>query len=275
MTIYDYVVNIDNDGIFFCIPQDIACCSLMRLDMNSMDKLWELMVMMFKWQLFVADHPQTLMDITFRHLDGIARLIPEMRKSILVDATKQIIIEYWDQLNDNGKGMIVNNLKQWLKPFNTKISILMRLALQHNDASFVVTPINNEFYDHYSMNLGTNIYAKTAHLQSKDLSKATRPPSSPPSPVTTHEFDMLFDQLGIPSQGAITEASTDQKQVIKEQVPNMLSLSEMLGDVTVRVNNEEREEEQEEDTQGTTLLEMFMKSLNEGQTSSSEFGDLV
>lgn len=245
----------------------------MRLDMNSMDKLWELMVMMFKWQLFVADHPQTLMDITFRHLDGIARLIPEMRKSILVDATKQIIIEYWDQLNDNGKGMIVNNLKQWLKPFNTKISILMRLALQHNDASFVVTPINNEFYDHYSMNLGSNIYAKTAHLQSKDLSKATRPPSSPPSPVTTHEFDMLFDQLGIPSaQGVLSE--NDPKQVIKEHVPNMLSLSEMLGDVTVRVNNTEREED-EEDTQGSTLLEMFMRGLNEGQTSSSEFGDLV
>lgn len=255
----------------------------MRLDMNSMDKLWELMVMMVKWQLFVTDHAQHLMDITFRHLDGIARLFPEMRKSILIDSTKQIIIDYWDQLNDGGKTLVVSNMKHWLKPFNTKISILLRLGLQNNDGSFVVTPINNDFYDYYSQNLGTNIYAKTAHLQPKDLAKAVQERSRDPSPVNTREFDTLFDQLGIPTaiSGAGAAESqetseTEEPQEVSESVPvvpNHLSLAEMLGDVTVDVSVETEEDGE----QGRTHLEMFMKGLSEGrvQESSSEFGDLV
>lgn len=242
----------------------------MRLDMNSMDKLWELMVMMLKWQLFVADHAQNLMDITFRHLDGIARLIPEMRKTILIDSTKQIIIDYWDQLNDGGKTLIVNNLNHWLKPYNTKISILLRLGLQNNDGSFVVTPINNEFYDHYSQNLGTNIYAKTAHMQPKDLAKAVREKSREPSPVNTREFDALFDQLGIPLNNSGTTDAEETPAPEEETQNNTLSLAEMLGDVTLDV-------EIEEDGQARTHLEMFMKGISERrvQESSSEFGDLV
>lgn len=253
----------------------------MRLDMNSMDKLWELMVMMLKWQLFVTDHAQQLMDITFRHLDGIARLIPEMRKSILVDSTKQIIIDYWDQLNDGGKTVLVSNMAHWLKPFNTKISILLRLGLQNNDGSFVVTPVKNDFYDYYSQNLGTNIYAKTAHLQPKDFRKNVRERSREPSPLSTREFDTLFDQLGIPApmaQSGVTQTEeTDTNDVSEEEVPvvpNLLSLAEMLGDVNVDVLLENDEDEGE---QGRTHLEMFMKGLSEGrvQESSSEFGDLV
>lgn len=242
----------------------------MRLDMNSMDKLWELMVMMLKWQLFVTDNAQQLMDITFRHLDGIARLIPEMRKSILVDSTKQIIIDYWDQLNDGGKTTVVNNMKHWLKPFNTKISILLRLGLQNNDGSFVDTPINNGFYDYYSQNLGVNIYAKTAHLQPKDLAKAVREKSREPSPVNTKVFDSLFDQLGIPApvSSATQDVSGEEEVPV---MPNHLSLAEMLGDVNVDISLENGEEEGD---QGRTHLEMFMKGLNV-QESSSELGDLV
>lgn len=54
---------------------DIACCSLMRLDMTSMDKLWDLMVMLFKWQLqLIHDDPNRLLELTFRHMDGIGKL---------------------------------------------------------------------------------------------------------------------------------------------------------------------------------------------------------
>ncbi|KAL9703956.1 hypothetical protein quinque_007474 [Culex quinquefasciatus] len=73
---------------------DIACCSLMRLDVSSMDKLWDLMVMIFKWQMYLTNKSaQALMDLTFRHLDGIGRLIPEMRKQILIDNVKKSLIE--------------------------------------------------------------------------------------------------------------------------------------------------------------------------------------
>lgn len=203
---------------------DIACCSLMRLDQTSMDKLWELMVTIFKWQLSITTTTQNLMDITFRHLDGIARLMPELRKSIRADANKQILIDFWDQVNESGRVNIFNNVNQWLKPFNTRISILLRLGLQNHDGSFVENPVNNEFFDHYSECPGSNIYAKTAHLLPRDVEKMANTSVQSTSSTETHAFDALSDQLGI------------CQAVAKTSLPNNpVNLLDMLAVVTVNL----------------------------------------
>lgn len=65
--------------------------------MTSMDKLWDLMVMLFKWQLYtIRENPSRLLELTFRHMDGVAKLMPEMKKTLLVDSTKRCLIEFWD-----------------------------------------------------------------------------------------------------------------------------------------------------------------------------------
>lgn len=51
------------------ILTDIACSSVMRLDSNSMDKLLDLMIMVYKWQMFLLRSPSDLVKLTFRHLD--------------------------------------------------------------------------------------------------------------------------------------------------------------------------------------------------------------
>lgn len=142
---------------------DIACCSLMRLDMTSMDKLWDLMVMLFKWQLqLIYGDPNRLLELTFRHMDGIGTLMPEMKKTVLIDSTKRSLIEFWDTCSDADKVGMMNKLDQWMKPFNVKISILIRLGFQRNDGTFELTPshVHAEMYQHYKDNVGENIYAK-------------------------------------------------------------------------------------------------------------------
>ncbi|XP_062557086.1 protein OSCP1 isoform X2 [Armigeres subalbatus] len=115
---------------------DIACCSLMRLDVNSMDKLWDLMIMIFKWQMNLTNKSaQILMDLTFRHLDGIGRLIPEMRKQILIDNVKKSLIEMWEPLCEDDQTIVHRRVYKWLKPYTTKISILIRMGLQKSDAN--------------------------------------------------------------------------------------------------------------------------------------------
>lgn len=142
---------------------DIACCSLMRLDMTSMDKLWDLIVMLFKWQLcLIKNNPNQLLDLTFRHMDGISKLLPEMKKTLLVDCTKRSLIEFWDLCTEDDKNDLVLKLWHWMHPFNVKISILIRLGFQRNDGTFETIPnqLYTEHFQDYRDNVGENVYAK-------------------------------------------------------------------------------------------------------------------
>lgn len=128
---------------------DIACCSLMRLDMTSMDKLWDLMVMLFKWQLYtIRDNPNRLLELTFRHMDGVAKLMPEMKKTLLIDSTKRCLIEFWDGCTvEEIETLMEKLLNTWMQPFNIKISILIRSGFQRNDGTFEssVIQVNEHF----------------------------------------------------------------------------------------------------------------------------------
>ncbi|XP_052873148.1 uncharacterized protein LOC128278458 [Anopheles cruzii] len=191
---------------------DIACCSLMRLDVSSMDKLWDLMVMIFKWQMFLTNkNAPLLLDLTFRHLDGIGRLIPEMRKQILIDSVKKSLIELWDPLCEDEQTIVHRKVYKWLKPYNTKISILIRMGLQKSNGEFESEPKNNLFYNYYTTNIGENIYSKTSNLNAlkahNDPSNAMGSSSNVDIITAGREIDTLVQQLNIqhkPAPGSHT-----------------------------------------------------------------------
>ncbi|KAJ6632881.1 Protein OSCP1 [Pseudolycoriella hygida] len=190
---------------------DIACCSLMRLDINSMDKLWDLMVMVFKWQLTISSKdPQSLVDITFRHMDGIGRLIPESRKTMLVDCGKRLMIEFWDEIPD--KDSVVQSVAQFLQPFNVKISILIRLGFQRSDTTFE-TNMNGEHFQYYVNNVGENIYAKHSHSMVRGL--VDRIQEKPKE--NSREIDSLVEQLNIRRNSA-SESDVNHSGGILDEV---------------------------------------------------------
>lgn len=183
---------------------DIACCSLMRLDINSMDKLWDLMVMVFKWQLAISlNDPQRLVDITFRHMDGVGRLIPESRKTMTIDCGKRLLIEYWDKIPD--KEFVVQSMSTFLQPFNVKISILIRLGFQRSDATFEMNIDDSEQFQYYVNNVGENIYAKHAHSVVRGL--VDRMQEKPIE--NSREIDSLVEQLNINRK---SKADVDEHQ---------------------------------------------------------------
>lgn len=199
---------------------DIACCSLMRLDATSMDKLWDLMVMVLKWQLTLSgSDTQHLLDLTFRHMDGIGRLLPESRKTTLIDCTKRHLIEYWDQMAETDRTDCHKSLLQWLRPFTVKISILIRLGFQRPDASFE-TRIDSEFFRYYSDHLGENIYTKHAYVTSvsrrkragKNRLKFSAQVESE-NDKKTHEIESLVSQLNVgeASSGGASDAESSPK----------------------------------------------------------------
>lgn len=165
----------------------------MRLDTTSYDKLWDLMVVLFKWQLYIASNqPEKLLEITLRHLDGIGKLMTEMRKSILIDCAKKTLIDYWDVLGTTERMAIMKSLGKWLRPFRVKISILLRLGLQQNDGKFVEVG-DDDPRQFYTMTIGENIYAKSANVgRSRSSGQQT---SLTNLQASTSDLTALADQL--------------------------------------------------------------------------------
>ncbi|XP_052889335.1 uncharacterized protein LOC128297688 [Anopheles moucheti] len=214
---------------------DIACCSLMRLDISSMDKLWDLMVMIFKWQMFITNkNAQMLLDLTFRHLDGIGRLIPEMRKQILIDNVKKSLLELWEPLCEDEQTIVHRKVYKWLKPYNTKISILIRMGLQKSNGEFEAEPKNNIFYNYYVNNIGENIYSKTANLAAlKAQSDSVGSTSSSNMDMITagHEIDTLVQQLNIQHEPTDEIARNEIK--ISQSVSQTSSVHGGLNEIVI------------------------------------------
>ncbi|CRK89946.1 CLUMA_CG003675, isoform A [Clunio marinus] len=186
---------------------DIACCSLMRLDMQSLDKLLDLMIMVFKWQMFLLSNPDELLNVTFRHLNGIGKLIPEQGKMISIDQANQFFFTHWNELGEEQRCGTVKKLQKFLSPFNVRISLLMRMRLQLRDGSFVdkITGSSNDFFRYYVNNLGENIYEKINHFPQCQIVEAKSSKEN-----MKGEIDCLFRQFNV----MITE-DQDEKETAK------------------------------------------------------------
>ncbi|XP_017125317.1 protein OSCP1 [Drosophila elegans] len=168
---------------------DIATCSLMRLDEQSMSKLWNLMTMVYKWQLFVSRHQHHLLEITFRHLEAINRLYPDAKRHMLIDFTKNTLLDFWNASGEEAQLSIYQTNRAWLQCFNTKISLLIRLGFQAMDGSFF-KDVDQDYFAEYVQSAGDNLYAKSAEQRVQ------------PEQREPNRMDQLAAQLNInPVQG--------------------------------------------------------------------------
>lgn len=176
------------------ILRDIACSSMMRLDEQSMGKLWDLMTMIFKWQLYLSKYPQHLLEITFRHLDGVSKLYPEVKKTILVDYTKNKLLDYWNVQSELQQRNIYVTVKSWLECFNVKIAVLIRLGFQGEDAIFI-PDVNESYFGEFLETLGDNIYVKSSEIAQSRKDDIQRLSNDETEAVPLRNFNSLATQL--------------------------------------------------------------------------------
>lgn len=230
---FQYVLTTFTDEIISMsqvriLMSDIATCSLMRLDAHSLDKLLDLMIMIFKWQMFLISHPDELLNVTLRHLNGIGRLIPEQGKMILIDQTNQFIYNHWKALRDEQKMAIMRKFTAFLAPFNVRISILIRMRLQLRDGTFLdrVAASSNDFFRYYVQNLGENVYEKVnlyPHCQVVDTRNVGR------QGQTSSEIDCLFHQLNMEFEGNTFEFASEKSEEKKEEAEQEVKVEEKNG----------------------------------------------
>mmetsp|Transcript_69416 Transcript_69416/g.206800 ORF Transcript_69416/g.206800 Transcript_69416/m.206800 type:complete len:374 (-) Transcript_69416:87-1208(-) len=117
----------------------LAHSSIMRLNESSMDKLFDLMAMGFKYQLISCMVPQEIIDITHNHLDVLKRLVAGTAQvaELVDECIRQMQMAYgqmslWD----------FNALRQSLCCFfqdrKVKVSLFLHDQTQNPDGCIVV-----------------------------------------------------------------------------------------------------------------------------------------
>lgn len=141
-------------GVIKQLLQDISATSIMKLDEYSMNKLWDLMTMIFKWQLSSATN-QNIFDISRRHLRSVALLMPHFFPKNIIEDTMGRFEKLKNRLKDDDYKNLCNTIIAWFSEYHTKISVLMRLGFQKKDGTFSSpSTINTNVLN----NLGENIY---------------------------------------------------------------------------------------------------------------------
>jgi len=122
----------------------LAHSSIMRLNESSMDKLFDLMTMGFKYQILASSFPQELLHVTLNHLYQLRAKVEE------APAVVSLVDDVIRMTNERYAGMSAlefAGLKQTLCRFFTdkrvKVSLFLQDGLQKNDGNITLQYAGN------------------------------------------------------------------------------------------------------------------------------------
>lgn len=116
-----------------------ALSSIMKLDNSSMDKLFDLMTMMVKYQLTVVTGPREVILLTLNHIDAMRDMVSNPTGQECVTLVHQMVIDFYSDLTFDEVWRTRYDCLQELEPYRVRVSILLRLGLQNEDTSFNLT----------------------------------------------------------------------------------------------------------------------------------------
>jgi len=110
----------------------------MRLNESSMDKLFDLMAMGFKYQLVSCMTPRDLIDITHNHLDVLKRLVQSSPSDyeLLTECSRQM--EVYEAMSVCELNALRQNLCMFFQDRKVKVSLFLIEHTQKSDGSIVV-----------------------------------------------------------------------------------------------------------------------------------------
>ncbi|NXA50175.1 OSCP1 protein, partial [Nothocercus julius] len=117
----------------------LAHASIMRLNQASMDKLYDLMTMAFKYQVLLCPRPKDILLVTFNHLDAIRDFVRDA-PSILnqVDETFRQLIEMYTPLSAGEFQLIRQTLLIFFQDMHIRVSIFLKDKVQNCNGRFVL-----------------------------------------------------------------------------------------------------------------------------------------
>lgn len=134
------------DSLLLKVPFEsvISCSTIMKLSPCSYDKLYDLMVGVFKWQVARCPLPSSLMLLSLNHITSLismaAAISPGLRN--LVKEMHDSFVQQFSSLNKY-QWFVLRNLllSRALAGVRTRVSILIREQKQDSDSGFYIIPL--------------------------------------------------------------------------------------------------------------------------------------
>ncbi|XP_034505273.1 protein OSCP1 isoform X2 [Ailuropoda melanoleuca] len=117
----------------------LAHASIMRLNQASMDKLYDLMTMAFKYQVLLCPRPKDVLLVTFNHLDAIKGFIqdsPAIQHQ--VEETFRQLTEVYGGLPAGEFQLIRQTLLIFFQDLHIRVSIFLKDKVQNSNGRFVL-----------------------------------------------------------------------------------------------------------------------------------------
>ena len=117
----------------------LAHSSIMRLNESSMDKLFDLMTMGFKYQLLACSYPQELLHVTLNHLYQLRAKIEESEQvAELVDDVIRLTNEKYAAMTPFDYAGLKQTLCRFFADKRVKVSLFLQDGMQKNDGTLTL-----------------------------------------------------------------------------------------------------------------------------------------
>ncbi|XP_035537563.1 protein OSCP1a [Morone saxatilis] len=118
----------------------LAHASIMRLNPASMDRLYELMIMAFKYQVFLCPRPKDLLLISYNHIDAIRELVKDTPAVVnQVDETHRKIIEVYSSLSEGEIQLLRQTLLIFFQDMHVRVSLFLKSQVQNPNGRFALS----------------------------------------------------------------------------------------------------------------------------------------
>uniref|UniRef100_A0A665W764 Organic solute carrier partner 1a n=1 Tax=Echeneis naucrates TaxID=173247 RepID=A0A665W764_ECHNA len=118
----------------------LAHASIVRLNAASMDRLYELMVMAFKYQVFLCPRPKDLLLISYNHLDTVREFVKNTPAVVnQVDETHRKIIEVYSTLSEGEFQLIRQTLLIFFQDMHVRVSLFLKNQVQNANGRFALS----------------------------------------------------------------------------------------------------------------------------------------
>ncbi|KAM3858019.1 protein OSCP1a [Diretmus argenteus] len=117
----------------------LAHTSIMRLNPASMDRLYELMIMAFKYQVLLCPRPRDLLLISYNHIDTIRGFVKDTPVVLnQVDETHRKIIEVYTSLSEGEFQNLRQTLLLFFQDMHVRVSVFLRDKVQNPNGRFAL-----------------------------------------------------------------------------------------------------------------------------------------
>ncbi|GAB9475017.1 hypothetical protein Gpo141_00012125 [Globisporangium polare] len=116
----------------------LAHSSIMRLNTNSMDKLYDLMRMGFKYQILSCSSADELVQVTMNHLVNIKNLIDAEDVKRLVDETVLLTSQTFGTMSAADFHLLRQYLCRFFQDTRIKVSLFLQSGIQGMDGTLAI-----------------------------------------------------------------------------------------------------------------------------------------